>query len=362
MNVPFVDLARETALIESQFLCGMQDILANSHFIGGKYVEDFELQFAASHQFKQVVSCGNGTDAIMIALRALGIGPGDEVIVPAQTWISTASAVNATGATPVFCDIDPYNCIDPERLDSLLSAKTKAIIVVHLYGMPAEMNAIQTFCNVNNLYLIEDCAQAHFARYNDNLVGHFGDIATFSFYPSKNLGAFGDAGCMATNDLLLGEKMKFYARHGGPKKGDHRFPGFNSRMDPIQALVLLCKLPYLEEWTQMRVDTAHFYMKNIKNTEITLPIIRPNSLPVWHLFVVKTKNREKLKEYLSDLGIESAVQYPMCLPGLPAYGADDRLFPFAARQCREILSLPMFSQITMSERLAVCEALNDYKS
>jgi dTDP-4-amino-4,6-dideoxygalactose transaminase len=361
MNIPFVDLNRETLIIKDLFQKGLDSILENSNFVGGSYIADFEERFSIMHEFDKVISCGNGTDAIMIALRALGIRPGDEVIVPAQTWISTASAVNAIGAKPVFCDIDQYNCIDPQHLKGVLTEKTRAIIAVHLYGMPAKMDDIVEFCKLNNLFLIEDCAQAHLAKYNSNLIGTFGDVATFSFYPSKNLGAFGDAGCMCTNNSDLANKLLYFARHGGPKKGDHRFPAYNSRMDPIQALVLCCKMDFLESWTHNRRLAANYYIESINNPLIELPKIRDLSNPAWHLFVIQTNARDNLKVYLDQNNISTAIQYPRCLPALEAYGENDSEFPNAARQSRRILSLPMFSLITENELNFVCEALNDFK-
>tara|TARA_B100000575_G_C23136454_1_gene660331 strand:+ start:522 stop:1610 length:1089 start_codon:yes stop_codon:yes gene_type:complete len=361
MKIPFVDLKRETLIIKDSFQKGLENILDNSSFVGGNYVKEFEERFSVMQEFNRVVSCANGTDAIMIALRSLGIKPGDEVIVPAQTWISTASAVNAIGAIPIFCDIDEYNCIDCKELDKALTKKTKAVIAVHLYGMPANIQKILDFCKLNGLFLIEDCAQAHLATFDEKLVGTFGDIATFSFYPSKNLGAFGDAGCMCTNNPDLAEKLLYFARHGGPKKGDHRFPAYNSRMDPIQALVLSCKMDFLKSWTYNRRQAANHYIASISNPLIEIPKIRDNSNPVWHLFVVQTDSRDTLKIYLENNHISTAIQYPNCLPALQAYGCNDKEFSQASNQSKRILSLPIFSLIKENEINYVCEALNAYE-
>ncbi|MCG8605835.1 DegT/DnrJ/EryC1/StrS family aminotransferase, partial [bacterium] len=260
MKVPFVDLGAQYREIKSEIDQAIASVIADAAFIRGKYVQEFESEYARKYGVKNCISVANGTDAIYITLKALGIGSGDEVITVANSWISTSETISQTGAKPVFVDIDPdYYTIDVSKISEKITSRTKAIIPVHLYGQAAEVDEIKEISDAHGLDLIEDCAQAHFASYGGQRVGTFGRAATFSFYPGKNLGAYGDAGAILTNDDGLAERMRMFANHGCLKKHHHELEGINSRMDGIQAAILLAKLSFIDEWNAARLKRAGFY-------------------------------------------------------------------------------------------------------
>ncbi|MFM7851884.1 MAG: DegT/DnrJ/EryC1/StrS family aminotransferase [Flammeovirgaceae bacterium] len=351
MRVPFVDLHAQYLSIKNEIDNAIADVVTETSFIGGKYVKAFEQQFASFYGVKHVVSCGNGTDSLYIIMKMLGIGAGDEVITSANSWISSAETISQTGATPVFVDVDPtYYSIDETQLQSKMTARTKAIMPVHLQGQMCGIENIKKLCDKNNLHLIEDCAQSHFSEYKNIRAGLFGLAASFSFYPGKNLGAYGDAGCIITNDDALAEKCRMYANHGALKKHQHQIEGINSRLDGLQASILSAKLPHILKWTDMRIKNAQLYNKHLAGIDdIILPAIRPDTKHTFHLYVIRTKQRALLAEHLTKNGIETAVHYPTALPNLQAYqylGHKPSDFPVATRLQGEILSLPMYPELT----------------
>ena len=349
MKIPFVDLHAQYLSIKEELDRAIAEVIAQSAYIRGPHVDAFEQGWAATLGVKRCVSCANGTDALYIAMRALGIEAGDEVITSAHSWISTSETVTVAGGRVVFCDTDAQTfTINPADVESKITPRTVGIIPVHLYGQAADMGAIMTIAKKHNLWVIEDCAQAHLARYNGQLVGTFGNIATFSFYPGKNLGAYGDAGCVVTNDDRLADWMALFARHGG--KGDHVIEGINSRMDGIQAAVLNAKLPHLPEWNELRRRVATRYEELLQDVEnIITPKTAITREHVYHLYVVRTENRDALREHLMNAGISTVINYPKALPFYPAYaylGHTREDFPVAYAHQSRILSLPIYPEIS----------------
>jgi dTDP-4-amino-4,6-dideoxygalactose transaminase len=358
VSVPLADLYAQYLTIREEIDAALAEVVRTSAFIRGPFVEAFEREFAELFGLQHVVSCANGTDALYIAMRALGVGPGDEVIVPAHSWISTSATVTQAGGTVVFCDTDETTfTIDPRLIEALITPRTVGIIPVHLYGQPADMHAIMAIAARHRLWVIEDCAQAHLARYQDRNVGTFGMVATFSFYPGKNLGAMGDAGAVATADAALAERMAMFARHGGLTKGDHQIEGINSRMDGLQAAILAVKLRHLTRWTAQRREIAGEYARALGGIEaLTLPREAPGRQHVYHLFVVQHERREQLGRHLAARGIQTAVNYPVALPFVPAYrrlAYTPASFPVAYRHQSRILSLPIFPEMTAEQHSAV---------
>ncbi len=363
MSVPFVDLHAQYLSIKSEVDGAIQDCLNTSSFIGGSKVKKFEEEFASYVGSKFCVSCGNGTDSIEILLKAMGIGPGDEVIVPAMTWISTSEAVSSVGANPVFVDIHPdYYTIDVTKIESKITSKTKAIIPVHLYGLPCEMDEILSLARKYKLTVLEDCAQAHGAVYKGKKVGTMGNAASFSFYPGKNLGAYGDAGAMVTNDEGLAETAGMITNHGQKAKHDHRMEGRNSRLDTIHAAVLSVKLKHLDNWNSKRRSTAASYCELLKDAAIKLPSSPEYSKHVFHLFVVQTDDRGGVMDYLTKKNIDTAIHYPSSLPFVKAYEhlklrRDD--FPVSSVFQEKIISLPMFAELTEDKISYVTEMISE---
>jgi dTDP-4-amino-4,6-dideoxygalactose transaminase len=365
MNVAFVDLQAQYASIKSEIDKVISDVITQTAFIGGAHLQSFEAAFAQFCNVQHCVGVGNGTDAIFIALKALGIGHGDEVITVANSFIATSEAITTTGARVVFVDIDPktYN-IDTKQIESKITAKTKAIIPVHLYGQPVDMDSILVIARAHKLKVIEDAAQAHGATYKGRRVGSLGDVACFSFYPGKNLGAYGDAGAIVTNNPELAKKAKMLANHGRIDKYDHEIEGVNSRMDGLQAAILGVKLKYLKEWTEKRRKNARLYKELLKDTSVVTPIEIDNVEAVYHLYVVReaTGIREKLQAYLKSKGISTGIHYPIALPNLKAYAYlnhTEEDFPNATRASREILSLPMFPELQDSQIKYICEKVRE---
>lgn len=353
MQIPFVDLKAQYLGIKDEIDIVIAQTLQNTAFIGGQPVKQFEKAFSEYLGVQHCIGCANGTDAIEILLKAMNIGEGDEVIVPAISWISTSEAVSSVGATPVFVDIEPdFYTIDPGKIEEKITSRTKAIIPVHLYGQVANMPAIMDIAKKCQLKVLEDCAQAHGACIEGKTVGTWGACASFSFYPGKNLGAYGDAGAMVTNDEHLAQRARRIANHGQLSKHDHQIEGRNSRLDALQAAILAVKLQYLEAWTQKRIQNAQLYTRLLSDTSVITPSVRQNSKHVYHLYVIRSAKRDKLKEYLKTQGIASAIHYPTPLPFLPCYASfnhstDD--FPIAAQYQTEILSLPMYAELTSNQ-------------
>lgn len=365
MTVPFVDLTAQYESIKQQIDSAIQQVISETAFIGGKYVKQFEEDFAQLYGVKHVISCANGTDSLYIIMKMLGIGSGDEVITVANSWISSSETITQTGAMPVFVDIDPvFHSIDSSMLESAITPKTKAVIVVHLQGQMCNMDEVVSVCDKYDLKLIEDCAQSHFSEYKGKRAGLFGVAGSFSFYPGKNLGAYGDAGCIITNDDTLAGKCRMYARHGALKKHEHQIEGINSRMDGLQAAILSAKLPYIMEWTDQRIKNAELYKKYLQDEpNVVLPTTRPHTKHTYHLYVIRTKRRMELIKYLSQRGIETVIHYPTPLPFLPCYkylALNDGCFPVAKLLQPEILSLPMYPELSRESITYVTDCIKAF--
>jgi dTDP-4-amino-4,6-dideoxygalactose transaminase len=363
MKVPFVDLYAQYESIKPQIDAAIAKVIAQSAFIRGTHVDGFEQAWAETLGVKHCVSCANGTDALHIAMRGLGIKPGDEVITTAHSWISTSETITQAGGRVVFCDTDNETfTIDPALIEAKITPRTVGIIPVHLYGQPADMDAIMAIANRYKLWVIEDCAQAHLARYKGKLVGTFGHAATFSFYPGKNLGAYGDAGCLVTNDAKLADWTATYARHGG--KGEHIMEGINSRLDGLQAAILNVKLPHLTAWTNARCRIAQDYDRRLNGAgDIMTPKTALDRNHVYHLYVIRTDKRNALKKHLADAGVATVLNYPKALPFYPAYAylghkPDD--FPAAYRNQSQILSLPIYPEMTEEMIAYVTDQIRDF--
>jgi dTDP-4-amino-4,6-dideoxygalactose transaminase len=361
MRVPFVDLKTQYSSIKGEIDDAMMRVVSETAFVAGKYAAVFENEFAEYIGVSNCVAVANGTDAIEIALAALGIGAGDEVIVPANTFFATAEAVVNVGAEVVFVDCEPnfYN-IDVSKIEEKITPRTKAIIPVHLYGLPAEMDEIVAIARKHNLKIIEDCAQAHGAKYKEQTVGTFGDVATFSFYPGKNLGAYGDAGAIVTNDKEIADRARLIANHGQPTKYKHTLIGRNSRMDGIQAAVLSVKLRHLDSWLDARRAHASRYNELLIDSGIALPTAPEHSTHTYHLYVIRVKDRDAVAAKLGEAGIDTGLHYPTALPFLEAYSDKNYQpsdFPVAHSQMSELLSLPMYAELTDEMIEYVCDSL-----
>jgi dTDP-4-amino-4,6-dideoxygalactose transaminase len=351
MNVPFVDLKAQYNSIKEDIDNAIANVISETAFVGGKYVEEFEQSFAELYGVKHCVSVGNGTDSLYIIMKMLGISAGDEVITAANSWISSSETITQTGATPVFVDIDPtYYSINEQLLEAKINSRTKAIMPVHLQGQMCNMDAILAIAEKHSLPVIEDCAQSHFSMYNGKRAGTMGIAGSFSFYPGKNLGAYGDAGCIITNDSRLAEKCMMFARHGALRKHQHMIEGINSRLDGLQAAILSTKLKSILRWTKQRQENAGYYDQLLADIpQITTPSVRPGTSHTYHLYVIRASQRDALAAYLKDQGIETSVHYPVALPFLKAYEyqqATPSDYPVAFQYQHEILSLPMYPELS----------------
>ena len=360
-KIEFVDLHAQYLSIKDEIDAAMARVIAETAFIKGKYLEEFEQAFAKYAGVPYCIGCANGTDTLEIALRALNISKGDEVIVPANSWISTSEAVTTAGATVVFVDNDPISyTIDINKIEEKITNKTKAIIPVHLYGLPAEMGPIVALANKYNLKIIEDCAQAHGAMYGGKMIGSFGDLASYSFFPGKNLGAYGDAGGLTMRDESLKNQCRMIGDHGRLGKHDHALEGRNSRLDGLQASILLAKLPHLPAWTKARKDRAKKYDQALSHLSIQKPVVPEYSEHVFHLYVVQVNNREQVQAHLQEKGIPTGIHYPTALPFTTAYkykGHTPSEFPSAYSQMSRIMSLPIFPELTDTQIDYVSEHL-----
>jgi dTDP-4-amino-4,6-dideoxygalactose transaminase len=350
MKIPFVDLHAQYLSIQADIDAAISRTIRDSAYIGGASVRGFEEAFAEYMGLSNVIGCANGTDSMEMLLKAFGIGPGDEVIVPAHSWISTSEAVGNAGATPVFVDVEiDFFTIDTTKIEAAITERTKGIIPVHLYGHPADMPAIIDIADRFGLKVIEDCAQSHGAAIGGKKAGTFGHAASFSFYPGKNLGAYGDAGCVATNDPELAEKVRMIANHGQRGKHNHLMEGRNSRLDGLQAAILSAKLPWLEQWTEARISHAAAYARQLEGSGLSLPMVKPGYRHVYHVYAVRTEHRSMLMDGMKTAGVETAIHYPTALPFLPCYASNGSVpadFPAAYKNQSRILSLPMFAELT----------------
>jgi dTDP-4-amino-4,6-dideoxygalactose transaminase len=365
MPVPYADLWLQYQTIKSDIDAAIETTIRDSSFIRGSQVDAFEASFAQAVDAAHCVSCANGTDALYLAMKALNIQPGDEVITTAHSWISTSAMISHAGGKVVFCDTDDQTyTIDPAAVERAITPRTVGIIPVHLYGQPADMDAIMAIAQKHGLWVIEDCAQAHLARYKGRQVGTFGQAATYSFYPGKNLGAMGDAGAVVTGDKDLADRMAMLARHGGLVKHQHAIEGINSRLDGLQAAILSAKLPHLERWTQARQAAAAIYDDGLKQVrDILIPSVASGRSHVYHLYTIQHPRRDALAKYLGANGVQTAVNYPTALPLLPAYqrfGHTAEQFPNASRHQGRILSLPIFAEITSAQQEEVIDLIRKF--
>jgi dTDP-4-amino-4,6-dideoxygalactose transaminase len=365
MKIPLVDLHAQYESIKPEIDGAIAAVIKQAAFIGGSFVNDFEKDFAVGYGVKHVVGCGNGTDSLYILMRMMGIGVGDEVITAANSWISSSETITQTGARPVFVDAHhEYHSMDESKLEAKITKHTKAVIAVHLQGQMCDIGTIKKICDKHKLFLIEDCAQSHFSEFKGIRAGLFGHAGSFSFYPGKNLGAYGDSGCIITNDDALAEKCRMYSHHGSLKKHQHQMEGINSRLDGMQASILSAKLPHLTEWTEKRIQNAKLYDEWLANIpEIIIPKQRPDTKHTWHLYVIRSGQRKNLAEYLGEKGIETAVHYPVALPNMAIYkylGYQPSDFPVATQLQNEILSLPMYPELTEEMIAYVADSIRSF--
>lgn len=365
MKIPFVTFKPLENELSVQINNAFERVFKNSWYIEGKEDENFENAFSSYCQTKYCVGTGNGLDALMLSLKAIGITTGDEVIVPSNTYIATALAVTYVGGTPIFVepDIRTFN-IDPNKIEEKITKKTKAIIPVHLYGQACDMDQILTIAKIHSLYVVEDCAQAHGATYRGKKVGSFGDAAGFSFYPGKNLGALGDAGAVVTSTKDIADKVRALGNYGSDYKYHHIYKGNNSRLDEMQAAFLNAKLPLLDKVNENRRITAQKYIKGIHNQHVILPYVNENCNPVWHIFAIRSNQRDRLESYLNNAGIGTNKHYPIaihlqkCYEDLGLHVGD---LPIAEEISATELSLPMYYGMTNEEIQYVIETINSYR-
>ncbi len=366
MSVPFLDLQAATRELQDELDVAYRRVMASGIYILGEEVDAFEAEFAAYCGVKHCISVGNGLEALHLILRAYGIGPGDEVIVPANTYIATWLAVSNAGARPVPVEPDAatYN-LDPAKIEAALTSRSRAILPVHLYGQPAEMDAIRAVAARHDLRVVEDAAQAHGARHKGNRVGGLGDAAGWSFYPSKNLGALGDAGAVTTNDDDLADRVRLLRNYGSRTKYANEIKGYNSRLDPLQAAFLRVKLRHLEEWNQRRRHLVSLYEQGLAGVAgVVLPHVADKADPVWHLFVIRHPERDALQRHLLSQGIGTLIHYPIPPHLSPAY-ADMAIergdFPITEEIARTAISLPMGPHLTSSQVESVIEAVRSFR-
>jgi len=366
MTIKFLDLFSQYQLIQNEIDEAFHSVIQDSDFIGGSHVQTFEKAFAHYVQQPYCVGVANGTDALEIAIEALNLPKNSDIIVPANSFISSAESVTRSGHRVVFADCDSKDyTLSVQSVASLITSNTSAIIPVHLYGYPCDMTGLMTLANTYGLKVIEDCAQAHGALYQGRPVGSFGDIATFSFYPGKNLGAYGDAGAIVTGDALLANTCKMIANHGRLEKYNHLFEGRNSRLDGLQAAILSVKLRHLPSWTSQRQALAKQYQQGLLNCpHLVLPDYHPDRLSVYHLFVIRTPFRDLLKKALADQDIQTGIHYPIALPKLPAYHYLNQDFSsfFACQSDTQLLSLPIGEHLQETEIQTVCKVIQEVLS
>ena len=365
MPVPYADLQLQYQTIKREIDGAVAAVIRDNAFIRGPYVEAFERAFAAAVEIGHCVSCANGTDALYLAMAALKVQPGDEVITSAHSWISSSSMITHAGASVVFADTDGATfTIDPAAIEAAITPRTVGIIPVHLYGQPADMDAIMAIATRHKLWVIEDCAQAHLARYKGRQVGTFGTAAAYSFYPGKNLGAMGDAGAVVTDDGALAERMAMLARHGGLVKYQHQIEGINSRLDGLQAAILSAKLPHLAGWTKARQHAAKVYDAGLDRIEnVGVPQAGADRTHVYHVYTIRHPRRDALAAHLEAHGVQTAINFPTALPFLEAYrrlGHRPEQLPNAHRDQGRILSLPMFAEITRAQQDEVIDRIRRF--
>lgn len=365
VGIPLVDLKAQYAALKPDVDAAIHRVLDSAGFILGKEVAAFEEAFSALVTAKGAVGLGSGTAALQLALLACGIGPGDEVITSAHTFIATAEAISQTGARPVFVDIDPrtFN-LEPNQVEDAVTSRTRAILPVHLYGQPADLDPMLDIAGSKELWLIEDAAQAHAAEYKGRRCGSIGHIACFSFYPGKNLGAYGDAGAVTSNDQSLLARVRKLHDHGRTTKYEHDEIGWGERLDAIQAAVLSIKLPHLEGWTQARRSHARFYNELLAGCEVVTPYESPDARHVYHLYVIRSPHRDELLGFLKSKGVDAGIHYPIPLHRQPAYvrlGYADVQLPVSEQAAAEVLSLPMYPELSEDQIRYVADTVKQFE-
>lgn len=365
MHIPLVDLKKNYFSLEKEINAAIKKVLNSGSFILGQEVDIFEQQFANFCSTKYCVGVDSGISALELGMLALGIGPGDEVITPVNSFIASSSAISFTGAKPVWADVDPqtYN-IDVAKIKQKITKRTRAIMPVHLYGQPADMDQILEIAKKHNLFVIEDACQAHGAIYKGKKVGSIGNFGAFSFYPGKNLGAFGDGGAITTNDEKLAQKLKMMRNYGQKKKYNHIYQAFNKRLDTIQAAVLKTKLKQLDKWNSNRVRIANLYREHLKNLPLVLPYVAANRKHVYHLFVIQTKKRDDLLAYLHKNGIQAGIHYPVLICEQPIYNALNNgiKYPNAKQLSQRIISLPIYPEMEEKQIRYVASKIKEFLS
>lgn len=364
MKVPFNVLDRQFFLHQQEYEAKALEVLRSGWYILGSEVKSFEEEFAAYLGAKYCIGLASGLDALMIAFRALGIGSGDEVIVAANSYIACVMGITMNGATPIFVEPDKYYNIDPEAVENAVTKKTKAVLAVHLYGQSADMNSLKDICSRHGLYLVEDCAQSHGSKHGEKMSGTIGDIGCFSFYPSKNLGCFGDGGAIVTQNPDIEKEIRVLRNYGSEKRYHNKTVGYNSRLDEIQAGLLRVKLRYIDELNKEREEIAKRYLTEIKNEEILLPESMENSTHIYHLFVIRLKNREKFMKYMEENDIGTMIHYPIPPHLSEAYGYlgyEKGDFPLAEAYSNEVVSIPIYNGMKKEEIDYVIEVINNYK-
>lgn len=363
--IPHFELNRQHTKLAPALEEAYNRVLGKGWFVLGDEVKAFEHAFSEYHGLPHCVTCANGTDALEMALAVAGVGGGDEVVVPANTWVSVAEAAVRLGALPVFADTVPGEyTIDPSSVERCLSEKTKAVIVVHQFGLPVRLDGLQSLKAKHGFALIEDCAHAHGAEYQDKKVGTFGDMACFSFYPTKNLGCLGDGGGVITGDDGLAEKLRLLGNHGQVIRDDHRMVGRNSRLDELQAAFLMVKLKHLDRFNKRRRAIASAYRSGLDRSMYRVPAVSDTLFSVFHQFVIQTEDRERLLGHLAKHGVKTAIHYPSLIPDMPPYRSfrsDPEGLPVSTSEKDKVLSLPMFPELTDEEVQSVVHALNHFR-
>jgi dTDP-4-amino-4,6-dideoxygalactose transaminase len=361
LRVPFVDLLVQQRALAAELEPVLRSISGTADWILGRDLVVFEEEFAALCETEHAIGTASGLSALELILRAAGVGPGDEVVTTANTFIATALAISHAGATPVLVDVDADTAnIDPAELERAVGPRTKAVIAVHLYGQPADMDAVRGVADRHGLLVVEDACQAHGARYRGRRTGALGDAAAFSFYPSKNLGAFGDGGAVVTSDAGLADAVRTLRDYGQRRKHEHVVKGFNSRLDTLQAGLLRVKLPHLDEWNARRREHAAAYERLLAGSGVTLPCVAADVEPVWHLYVIETDHRDALRAALDERGIQSGIHYPVPVHLQPPYaelGLELGSFPVSERRAGRMVSLPMYPELEPAAIERVADAV-----
>ncbi|MBN1755333.1 DegT/DnrJ/EryC1/StrS family aminotransferase [bacterium] len=365
MQVPFVDLKSQYQSIKSEVWEKLEQVMSNTAFVGGPFLKEFEREFAGYIGTEYAYGVSSGTSALHLSLLATGITEGAEVITVANTFIATVEPICFVGAKPVFVDMDPrtYN-IDVSKIEAAITGKTRAIIPVHLYGQAADMDAIMAIAKKHNLIVIEDCCQAHGAEYKGKKVGTFGNVSAYSFYPGKNLGAYGDGGMVVTNDPNIGDKIALFKDHGSVEKFKHTVIGYNYRLDAMQAAILNIKLKYIDQWNGKRVRNAELYDHYLRNLEITIPHRSEYNKHVYHLYVIQSENRDELRTFLNERGVASGLHYPIpchLQKGLEYLNYREGDFPETEKLADHLVSLPMFPELTEDQIKYVADCIAEFQ-